>query len=211
MILELHLPPGSSVSEVKLSKELGISRTPVREALSRLVIEGLVISEGSRKRVYVLTREEMREIFDLKLAIEPYMAKLAAERLDEKHAAEFRKLTDRMTLLPAADQAEVSHDHSLIADWLTLDKEFHSTLFSAAQNRRAHHIVTSMNAQWHRLATGLLAMEGRVGQNIREHLAMAEAILDRRADESEKLMCEHLTTLRNTILTLMKAFHYTTM
>ena len=70
MILTMKIKPGEIVSENNLSKQLGISRTPVREAIKALEQEGLIIASNRRKRVYVLTVKEIEEIFELKKAIE---------------------------------------------------------------------------------------------------------------------------------------------
>ena len=80
LILVMGIRPGENLSENALAARLGISRTPVREALKALEREGLVVSERGRKRAFVLTIRDVDEIFDLKIALEGKVARWAAER-----------------------------------------------------------------------------------------------------------------------------------
>ena len=64
-ILTMSIKPGEAVTEQNLSAQLGIGRTPVREALTRLELDGLIVSQNGRKKVYALTVDEMREILDV--------------------------------------------------------------------------------------------------------------------------------------------------
>ena len=99
LILVMGIRPGENLSENALAKRLGISRTPVREALKALEREGLVVSEHGRKRAFVLTISDVDEIFDLKIALEGKMARWAAERGTAANRAALARVADRMTAL----------------------------------------------------------------------------------------------------------------
>ncbi len=206
MILKMELTPGCMLSDTDLSRNLGISRTPIREALSKLEAEGLVVNENRKKRVYILTVREANEIFDLKIAIEPYMAYLAAERITDTQKLRLSELKEMMLKFPIDGVSNISHDHHKIYEWLKIDQAFHATIYEAAKNQKAQNIVENLNTQWHRLESGLLAMEGRIKQNIEEHQAITEAITDNKAEEAQMLMKNHLTSLKHMVETLMKAF-----
>ena len=84
-IMNLDLKPGQYITDSQLIKELGVSRTPVRQALSRLEQEGLLINKGRRGwKVYSLSLEDVHEIFNLKEAIEGMVARHAAQCKDEE-------------------------------------------------------------------------------------------------------------------------------
>ena len=80
LILSTKLKPGEIISEQSLAEELGISRTPVREALRKLEQEGLIVSNKRRKQVFILTMKDMEEIFDIKEVLESNIARWAAEK-----------------------------------------------------------------------------------------------------------------------------------
>lgn len=209
-ILTMQLKPGNIVSELAVAKELQLSRTPVREAIKRLEHEGLVASENRRKRVYIVTIHEVNEIFDLKVAIEGRMARFAALRKSAEQARQLESILERMRRFAESDLDNLTHDHAMIHEWLVIDREFHHVLFAMAQNRKAEQIINNLNSQWHRLALGILAMEGRLKQNIAEHLEMGSAILAGEPDRSEELMSRHLAKLHNTITNIMEMFHFPT-
>lgn len=207
-ILSMKLSPGSAISELTLSDELGMSRTPVREALKMLEKEGLVVSEGRRKRVYILTIHEIREIFDLKKALEGYVASCAAERKDPTGTEELSHIMEKMAAFAARDIPNWLKDHALIREWLEIDEAYHDALFRMAGIKRAQEIVRDLNHQWHRLETGILAMEGRLRRNVEEHLSIGRSVLNGSGTEARSLMEEHLENLKRTIITIMENFKF---
>ncbi|WP_026554157.1 GntR family transcriptional regulator [Arthrobacter sp. 35W] len=98
-IIEWRLPPGSVLAEVELSERLGVSRTPVREALARLSAEGLAEPQSGRGVVVTdISMDHVRELFELRLALECRAAELACERGDSDI---FRALHDRLSNVDA--------------------------------------------------------------------------------------------------------------
>ena len=207
-ILAMEIKPGEIVSENKLSKELKISRTPIREALKKLEQDGLIVSANRRKRVSVLTIHEVEEIFDLKIAIEGSIARLAAEKGEKDDLDELREIVQNMSRFADIVPENTFEVHEWIDEWLALDRRFHNLLFKMANNRRAEQIIKNLNYQWHRLRVGILAMEGRIQKSVKEHTDIAQAILNGDASEAETLMKDHLTNLKKMIITLMSAFHF---
>jgi len=207
-ILAMEIKPGEIVSENKLSKELKISRTPIREALKKLEQDGLIVSANRRKRVFVLTIHEVEEIFDLKIAIEGSIARLAAEKGEKDDLDELREIVQNMSRFADIVPENTFEVHEWIDEWLALDRRFHNLLFKMANNRRAEQIIKNLNYQWHQLRVGILAMEGRIQKSVKEHTDIAQAILNGDASEAETLMKDHLTNLKKMIITLMSAFHF---
>jgi len=207
-ILTMKLRPGDTIAEASLADELGVSRTPVRAAINRLEQEGLIQSEKRRKRVYILTIHEVQEIFDLKIAIEARVARLAAERGRDAHKREMQDILERMHQFSQNEFNRLNHDHALIQEWLVIDRSFHHLLFSMAQNRRAEQMVDNLNIQWHRLQLGILAMEGRLRQNVEEHVAIGDAVAAGEAEKAESLMIDHFEKLHHTIRSIMEVFHF---
>lgn len=195
-IFNMTYRPGEPLSEVRLAEELGISRTPVREALRRLTTEGLVLSAPGRGRVvYTLSLRDIDSIFDVKECLESMVAMRAAENCTAAAAGQLGEIVAR---LEAA--AEAGH----LEDWLEADAEFHGTLFEMAGNQRAQQIVQSLNEQWHRLRLGFVALEGRMAVSVQEHKRIAESVQQGNAEAAARAMREHLTNLRGALTSLLR-------
>jgi DNA-binding GntR family transcriptional regulator len=207
-VLSLSLKPGAMVSEVSIAEKLGVSRTPVREAIKVLEQEGLIETRKRRKYVYILRVQELEEIFDLKIAIEAAMARRAAERRDVTQARQMQKTLDRIAAFSEQDLSDLTHDHRLVDEWLGLDREFHHLVFAMARNRKAEAVVANLNHLWHRLQIGILAMEGRLRNNLGEHIEIGEAIVAGDANAAQRSMVEHLERLRKTLVNLFQIFHF---
>lgn len=207
-IINGSLKPGEVVTEVYLAEKYGISRTPVREALSRFQCEGLINTSNRTKRIYSLSQHDIEEIFEMKELIEGNVAKEAALKLTHKQAEELRQIIKKMKKLSETNPENDSEEEALLNSWLILDGQFHELIFMAAGNRRAQQYILKLNLQWHRLKVGLIAIEGRIGKAIFEHEEIASAILARDPERARNTMVEHLDDLEKVIVKLMKAFNY---
>ena len=202
------LKPGEVITEFNLAERYGISRTPVREALSRFQCEGLISTSNRTKRIYSLSDHDIEEIFEMKELIEGNVAKQAAEKLADKPAEDLFQVVKGMKKLSERAPENESEEMELLDNWLDLDKQFHEIIFSAAGNKRAQQYIQKLNIQWHRLNVGLIAIEGRIGKAIMEHEAIAGAIMERNPEKARNTMTEHLEDLKKVIIKLMAAFGY---
>jgi DNA-binding GntR family transcriptional regulator len=208
LILGLAIKPGETVTETALSHRLGISRTPVREALKKLEQEGLIVTTNRRKRIYILTVSEMEEIFDLKICVEGAVARWAAERASDADRAKLAATVERMTEIAGQRPDDPSREQAWLNRWLRSDGRFHEILFAMAGNKRAQQVIRNCNVQWHRLKLGMLALEGRIEKSVREHQAVGRAILDRKPAAAQKAMENHLRNLKRELIKIMRLFHY---
>src|SRR5579859_2034234 len=135
--------PGSALSAVALAKEIGISQTPVREAISQLETEGLVEQlPRLGMRVKVIDRRELEELFEIRELLESGAAARAAERTGTAAIAQLENLCDQFHTLSRQfrDVAANKEDFEPIAERLVVnDVAFHLTLFTAADNRSEEH------------------------------------------------------------------------
>jgi len=207
-ILNGTLRPGEVITEVDLAGRYGISRTPVREALSRFQFEGLISTSNRTKRIYSLSSYDIEEIFEMKELIEGNVAKLAAERITDKQAKDLQRVVRGMKRLSKKNPENESEEMELLDTWLDLDKQFHEIIFTAAGNKRAQQYIQLLNLQWHRLNAGLIAIEGRISKAITEHEDIADAITERNPEKARSTMVEHLESLKKVIIKLMAAFGY---
>ena len=204
LILRMEIKPGEAVTETALSKRLGISRTPIREAFKKLEQDGLLVTTGRRKHACILTICEAEEIFDLKICIEGAVAAWAAERAGDSQHKALGAVLDRMRQIAAARPAEASKEQAWLDEWLESDRQFHEIVFSAAGNSRARQVIRTCNMQWHRLKLGMLTLEGRIERSVVEHEAIAGAILAGRPTEARKAMETHLQNLKRELVKVMR-------
>ena len=132
-ITRLELPPGEIVAEKALMAELGIGRTPIREALQRLAIEGLV-SHLPKRGMLVgdISAATVQQIYEFRSLIEGFTARLAATRADADEIGELTRLHEALAQATGADD---------INGYVNLDRLFHETLARAARNAYLEEVV----------------------------------------------------------------------
>ncbi len=205
-IVQRKFIPGEVITENLLSKRFGIGRTPIREAVKKLEIEGLIVTEKGTKRIYYLSDKDLEEIFNLKIVIEGAIAGWAAENKElELH----RKLSDIIALMQnlGKDSLIIENPEEALKTWLNLDYQFHDVLFDMAGNKRVIQIIKTLNIQWRILKVGFTAIEGRINKAIDEHISIGNAILNNDANVAKEEMVKHLTKLKDTILKLWRTFN----
>jgi DNA-binding GntR family transcriptional regulator len=166
-ILAGRLAPGERLTEAVAIERTGASRTPVREGLRRLEAEGLVISHRSRGTyvTYRLSSEEATLIYDVRLALEPYLTKLAAARATPVELGAIKAVLDRF--------AEAIDDDPSVAG--QLDADFHLSIYEASGSQ----LMSVLRGYWSRLQ---LELSRRVYSTevprrfLREHLVIFDAL-----------------------------------
>jgi DNA-binding GntR family transcriptional regulator len=183
-ILDNALPAGAILLEEEAAELLGLSRTPVREAMVRLAEEGLVeIRPRHGMRVKPISADDMREIYDVLAALEPKAAGLAARR--GLSAEELAGLDDAVA---AMDAALVQGD--LVA-WAAADERFHMSLVRASANRRLSATVGSFWDQAHRVRMATLRLRPLPTASNADHRAVVAAIRAGDADRAEAIHRRH--------------------
>jgi len=207
-IQNYSLKPGEIVTEVELSEKLGLSRTPVREAISKLESDGLIVTQNRTKKINFLTDIDIEEIFDIKMAIESLIARQAAEKGTREQMnvlgnllIDIRRLTEKKVKMGMPDDV-------YFEEWLRKDEQFHNLLFEMSDNKRAQQIIQTLNMQWHRIKLGLSAIDGRTEKTTAEHEAIGKAIIQREPEAAEKAVHHHLFNLKIMLRKLMKTFNY---
>jgi DNA-binding GntR family transcriptional regulator len=182
-ILSAALAPGTAINQEQLAGELGVSTTPLREALRRLESDGLVTLLAHREAVVSpLDPTELAAVYEVRASLDPLAAALAAERHTEAQGKAIRKATDRARRPGREDQ-------------LTVNRRYHTAIYAACQNPV---LIETLDALWdrsdrYRRAVGFMATEPEIQD---EHEAIAEAVLARRPDESAQLMRAHIARTR---------------
>lgn len=188
MIFDGRLQPGDTLNEARLGAALGMSRTPVREALKRIEGDGLAEQRGRFTRVRMPPREEVWEVFFLRLQLEPPAAR-AAVRLPPERVA---RMAARVRAVMAAGPRDGSTAH-----W-HVDDDFHAVLAEATGNRSGGRLIAALRRRTRMFDSQQLPE--RFVRGCEEHLEILAALDAGDAEAAEQVMVRHLEHARDAIL-----------
>jgi DNA-binding GntR family transcriptional regulator len=138
LILTGEYGPDERLIEEQLAERLGVSRTPVRQALTMLEAEGLVeITPNRGATVCSFSIEDVWDIYDLRAVLEGHAARRAAGRIERRELERLQELTEEMERLPGRFEDHEEEIRALVA----LNQEFHGTIVQASRNRRLEHLI----------------------------------------------------------------------
>jgi DNA-binding GntR family transcriptional regulator len=194
-IMSKSLPPGSRVTEFHLAQQLNVSKTPVREALVRLRQIGLVEPDGRRGgRVVRPSREAIEHTYELREALETFVARAAATRSSAEQ---------QQTIMNAAERSLAGGESSDLAEFRLWDGVFHSTLIEAAASPRVGDLLNDAYS----LVVTLRARDVPEHKDSiecgRSHVAIAGAITRRHPDDAERLMRGHVYHVKGYVIESM--------
>ena len=196
-ILEGELEPGTELAEVALSEQLGVSRGPIRAAISRLAAEGLVSVRPRRGAVVrSLSKEEFLELYQVREALERMAVQLAVPRLTETQLNELAALNEVMN-------ASAAHDD--IGGFFEANVAFHSRLLEASGNGTLQEVYRQLLGQLGRYRLRSLTLRGNLQRSVSEHAAILRAAKRGDADRAAQLMAEHIRVPQRRALALEEA------
>ncbi len=183
-ILNGELKPGAPLPEIRLSEELGVSRTPVREALRKLELEGLVKTIPNRGTFVVgISEKDIEDIYTIRMYIEGLAAKWAAANITEELLEEMRSIAEL--------QKFYAEKNDPFQVW-QLDSRFHYILYQASGSRVLKQTLTNMHHYIQRTREFSISRLGRAVTTVQEHLNMLNAIEKHDGELAEKLTFEHI-------------------
>lgn len=173
--------------ENTIGKELGVSRTPVREALRQLELEGLVTIVPN-KGAYVtgITAKDVRDIYTVRSLLEGLCARWATEHITEEQLDELEEIV----LLSEFHMKKEGHNNT--EQIAILDGRFHAVLYEASNSRILGHVLTDFHRYVQMARKSSIVSEERARKSIREHKQILRAIRDKDADLAEQLGNEHI-------------------
>ncbi|MEL7565251.1 MAG: GntR family transcriptional regulator [Dehalobacterium sp.] len=175
--------PGERLIESKIAQEIGVSRSPVREAIRLLEYEGLVVNTDGVLTIFPLTVEAIGDLYQCRIAVESYAAFLATKNITEEEIKELN------LLLKTALDAEKQKD-SYAA--VVVNTKFHMLINKACGNKRILEISERMLVQSHLVRNILFTIHKRPSSYLEEHGSIIEAIKEREAKKAEFFMREHI-------------------
>ncbi|TCT04340.1 GntR family transcriptional regulator [Aquabacter spiritensis] len=206
--------PGQRLKQEMLAEEFGVSRTPIREALSRLQAQGLVAQEQRRSAVVSTpSPRDIAETFQIRAELEGLAAGLAARWISDEALDRLRASHDRFirvidTLRAAQKGAKPRRPAARRKDgpleWAAMNAEFHDLIAAASSNRNLERMIAEMRAGYTgaAVATAVIAMDlTRLEGLARHHGAILAALEKRDAARARRLMIEHVLEAASYVVT----------
>ncbi len=190
-ILSGNYQRGELLTEMMLVSDLGVSRTPIREALHRLEQEHLI--EITQKGFLVLgvTQQDLADIFDIRMRIEGIASRMAAENITEEQLAELRETLELQEFYVPRHDA----DHIKI-----YDSKFHQLIYRFSGSSVFYDTLMPLHKKVQKYRKASVENQSRAKQSASEHRAIFEAIAAHDAAHAEQFTVEHITNAANHIL-----------
>jgi len=191
LIITGALEPGALHNEKRLAEALGVSRTPVREALLELSREGMVaFVPGKGVEICKLTEQQVREVFEIRRIIEGYIIKKIATRLTDADVAEIDKnICNQEKMLSIPDRPA----------FIEYDKQFHLYLASKIGNKQIESILDNLRDQMHLMGIRAIEDDSRMKKVIDEHRAIFSGLKEKNPQKAFDALINHLENTEKAI------------
>lgn len=189
-IITLELAPLSAIDEQALMEDLHLGRTPIREALQRLAAEDLVLL-APRRGMFVadISITDLQKIFEARMVLEGFCARLAAERATLDQLTEMESLLIELKNVPDGDGKAL----------MSIDERFHELLYRAADNEFLTDTLRRLHALSFRIWHVVLDRLGSVRDAMEQHVQIAEAIKEGDGARAETLVQQHVSGFQQEI------------
>lgn len=190
-ILRGELKPGERLMEIQLANKLGVSRTPIREAIRKLELEGLVLMIPRKgAEVAQITEKNMQDVLEVRKALEELSVQLACERITPEQVEEMKMAAE------AFRKVLKSGDVTKIAE---ADVKFHDIIFAATNNQRLITLLNNLREQMYRFRVEYLKQKECYPQLLEEHDKLIALISGGEVEEACELMGCHIDNQASTV------------
>ena len=190
-ILKGELQPGERLMEIQLAQKLGVSRTPVREALRKLELEGLVLMMPRKGAVVAdITIQDLEDVLEVRTALEELAVQKACDTITEEQLKELKR---------AANEFKRCAESENILACAEADVQFHEVIYGATNNKRLQQMLTNLREQMYRYRMEYLKDKRMYSTLIEEHDMIRKAIKRRDRVKAGMMMRTHITNQKNEI------------
>lgn len=190
-ILRGELKPGERLMEIQLANKLGVSRTPIREAIRKLELEGLVLMIPRKgAEVAQITEKNMQDVLEVRKALEELSVQLACERITPEQVEEMKMAAeDFRKVLKSGDVTKIAE----------ADVKFHDIIFAATNNQRLITLLNNLREQMYRFRVEYLKQKECYPQLLEEHDKLIALISGGEVEEACELMGWHIDNQASTV------------
>ncbi len=193
-ILKGELKPGERLMEIRLANQLGVSRTPIREAIRMLELDGLVIMVPRKgAQVAQITEKDLNDVLEVRLGLEELAVKLACERITE---------SDLNSLYQASRSFEklIETETDDLQELAQADVAFHDVIYQATNNERLIQLLNNLREQMYRYRIEYLKDVKSRRSLVEEHDALYERMKKRDLAGAQKMIREHIERQQESIM-----------
>lgn len=195
-ILKGELKPGERLMEIALAERLGVSRTPIREAMRKLELEGLVVMIPRRgAQVANITEKDLNDVLEVRITLEKMAIEKACQLMTEEQLA---------SLYLAAKEFEHMMPDGNLVELAEADVAFHDVIYKASDNARLIQVLNNLREQIYRYRVEYLKEEEVRNDLIHEHEEMYKAIKARDAERAKELAFAHIENQRRAIISTIQ-------
>ena len=195
-ILTGQLKPGERLMEVHLANKLGVSRTPIREAIRKLELEGLVTMIPRRgAEVAQITEKSLKDVLEVRRALDVLSVELACERITKEEMEELYRACQEF------EKAAREKEPSVIAQ---ADVRLHDIIVDATRNQRLKQLVNNLSEQMYRYRFEYIKDVSKHSQIIREHSQMYEYIVHNQGEQATDVVRIHIENQERAVMDLIQ-------
>lgn len=190
-ILRGELKPGERLMEIQLANKLGVSRTPIREAIRKLELEGLVLMIPRRgAEVAEITEKSLRDVLEVRKALEELSVELACDRITEEDIAELKKV---------AKEFEEALKGGDVTEYAEVDVKFHDIIYYATGNQRLIQLLYNLGEQMYRYRVEYLKQKEMHEVLLKEHNQIIACIEKRDKKAAKEAITVHIDNQFKTV------------
>ena len=174
---------GEILTEMKLSEELGVSRTPIREALRRLSQERIIEEVSKGSRVLGISTEDLEDIFKIRLNIEGTCAAMTAKNITDEQLSELREVVDMQEFYISKENVD---------NIRAMDSRFHELLYKFSGSNIFYDILYQLHRKTHKYRRVAVSSHEGAIHSLEEHRKIFEAIADHNEELASEVMIKHI-------------------
>lgn len=198
-ILKGELEPGERLMEIQLADRLGVSRTPIREAIRKLELEGLVLMIPRKgAEVAQISEKSLLDVLEVRRSLEELAIELACQRMNEEQLAELEQA--QLKFCKAVEGGDSMH----IAE---CDEHYHDIIYSSTQNDKLIQLLNNLREQMYRYRLEYIKDSGKRQILIAEHEEILKALKNRQITEAKNAIREHIDNQGITVSKNIKERH----
>ena len=190
-ILKGELEPGERLMEIQLAERLGVSRTPIREAIRKLELEGLVLMIPRKgAEVAKISARSLRDVLEVRRALEELAIELACQRMSEEEVGNLQKAQEDFK------KAIAEGDAMKIAE---TDEHFHDVIYEGTQNAKLIQMLNNLREQMYRYRLEYIKDEDKRKILVLEHEKILKTVRERKVAEAKEAVREHIDNQEITV------------
>lgn len=195
-ILRGELKPGERLMEIQLANKLGVSRTPVREAIRKLELDGLVLMIPRKgAEVADISEKSLKDVLEVRKALEELAVQLTCEKISKVQIAELKQAAEEFKKILR------SNDITQIAE---ADVRFHDVIYMATDNQKLIQLLNNLREQMYRYRVEYLKRPGVYPQLIQEHEEIIRQIEKREKERAAEITCRHIDNQVEAVMNLIR-------